>query len=78
MLCLMNERKTIRNKWKWVSQQLLISECMLNQSLIVNRKMKYWIAMSTIFTISIMAYQTGLLWWVRPGYILIWLVLRLG
>jgi len=23
----MNERKTKRNKWKWVSQQLLISEC---------------------------------------------------
>jgi len=55
----MNERK----KWKWVSQQLLISECMHLFLLIVlmicpwlwTEKMKYWIAMSTIiiFTISI-------------------------
>jgi len=25
----MNERKTIRNKWQRVSQQLVISDCML-------------------------------------------------
>ena len=31
----MNERKTIPNKWKWDSQQLLISECMLLFLLIV-------------------------------------------
>jgi len=59
----MNERKTMRNKWKWVSQQLLVSVCIVltnnrsltDLSLVENKKMKYWIAMSTIiiFTISV-------------------------
>jgi len=31
----MNERKTIPNKWKWISQQLLISENMLLFLLVV-------------------------------------------
>jgi len=60
----MNERKIMRDKWKWVSQQLLISECRFLFLLVVfwfvldheqKNEMLNCIDLSTIifFTISI-------------------------
>jgi len=51
----MNEGKTTRNKWKsfttvidkWV-HGLVLTNSLTDLTLIVNRKMKHWIAMSTI------------------------------